>query len=79
MPVEKKNIFLHETQDALPFVSRSQRSETSLPKRDNPRAHASFIARKLNECRQNDVTQKQVAAIRHKEGMYLEFSGVKKP
>ena len=76
MPVEKRNIFLRETQDTLPFVSRSQRSETSFPKRDNPRAHASFITRKLNECRQQDLTQKQVAAIRHKEGTYLEFIGV---
>lgn len=75
MPVEKRNIFLRETQDVLPYVSGSKRSGISFPKRDDPRAHASFISRKLNECRQRDLTQKQVAAIRHKEGTYLEFIG----
>lgn len=75
MPVEKRNIFLHETQDALPYVSGSKRGERAFPKRDNPRAHASFIYQKLAECRERDLTQKQVAAIRHKEGTYLEFVG----
>lgn len=78
MPVEKRNIFLRETQDTLPFVSRSQRGSTAFPKREDPRTHAAFIYRKLSECRQQDLTQKQVAAIRHKEGTYLEFSGVEK-
>lgn len=76
MPVEKRNIFLRETQAALPYVSGSKRSGISFPKRDDPRAHASFISRKLHECRQRDLSQKQVAAIRHKDGTYLEFSGV---
>lgn len=75
MPVEKRNIFLHKTQDVLPYVSGSKRSGISYPKREDPRAHASYIFRKLAECRQQDLTQKQVAAIRHKEGTYLEFSG----
>ena len=47
MPVEKRNIFLRETQDVLPYVSGSKRSSISFPKRDDPRAHASFISRKL--------------------------------
>jgi len=74
--IEKRNIFLRETQNALPYVSGIKRSGVSFPKRDDPRAHASYISRKLNECRQQDLTQKQVAAIRHKEGTYLEFTGV---
>lgn len=76
MPVEKRNIFLRETQSALSYVSGSKRSRISFPKREDPRAHASLITRKLNECRQRDLSQKQVAAIRHKEGTYLEFIGV---
>lgn len=74
MPVEKRNIFLHETRDALPFVSKRGRSGTTFPVRTNPGAHAAFIARELNECRNQDLTQRQVAAIRYKDGLYLEFS-----
>ena len=75
MPVEKRNIFLQETQDTLPFVSKRKRSGTTFPVRTNPGAHAAFIARKLNECKSEDLTQRQVAAIRYKDGLYLEFSG----
>lgn len=75
MPVEKRNIFLHETQHALPYVSKRKRSDASFPCRENPKAHAAFILQKLEACRQQDYDQKQVAAIRHKEGIYLEFSG----
>ena len=75
MPVEKRNIFLHETRNALPFVSKSKRSGTSFPVRANPGAHAAFIAQKLNECKSQDLTQRQVAAIRYRDGLYLEFSG----
>lgn len=75
MPVEKRNIFLHETQHALPYISKRKRSDASFPCRENPKAHAAFILQKLEACRQQDYDQKQVAAIRHKEGIYLEFSG----
>lgn len=75
MPVEKRNIFLQETRDTLPFVSKHGRSGTAFPVRTNPGAHAAFIAQKLNECKSQDLTQRQVAAIRYKDGLYLEFSG----
>lgn len=74
MSVEKRNIFLKETQDTLPFVSKRGRSGTNFPVRANPGAHATFIIRKLSECRSQDLTQRQVAAIRYKDGLYLEFS-----
>ena len=75
MPVEKRNIFLQETRDTLPFISKRGRSGTTFPVRANPGAHAAFIAQKLNECRTQNLTQRQVAAIRYKDGLYLEFSG----
>lgn len=75
MPVEKRNIFLQETRDTLPFVSKRGRSGTTFPVRNNPDAHAAFIAKRLDECRTQDLTQRQVAAIRYKDGLYLEFSG----
>ena len=59
----------------LPFSSDSRRTTHSYPKRENPAAHAAFISRKLQECRNQNITQKQIAAIRYKEGVYLEFSG----
>ena len=74
MPVEKRNIFLQETRDTLPFVSKRGRSGTTFPVRTDPGAHAAFISRKLTECREQDLTQRQVAAIRYKDGLYLEFS-----
>lgn len=54
MPVEKRNIFLHETQHALPYVSKRKRSDASFPCRENPKAHAAFILQKLEACRQQD-------------------------
>ena len=68
-----KNIFLHGTELSLPYVSKSARFESNFPRRSNPRAHADFISRKLQECREQSLSQRQVAAIRYKEGVYLEF------
>ena len=78
MPVEKKNIFLNKTNTSIPYVSRSTPIEKNYPNRQNSKAHAKFIERKLNECYERSATQKQVAAIRYKEGVYLEFSSASK-
>ena len=75
MAVDKKNIFLETTKDVLPYVSGSKRFERRFPLRRDPAAHAAFISRKLQECKEQSLSQKQVAAIRYKEGTYLEFSG----
>ena len=74
MAVDKGNIFLTNTQDVLPYVSGSKRANRSLPIRNDPRAHAEFIRQKLNECQEKSLSQKQVAAIRYKDGTYLEFT-----
>lgn len=73
-----KNIFLHGTEIPLPYISPSAPFEHNYPRRSDPNAHAMFISRKLQECRDQSLTQKQVAAIRYKDGVYLEFSGAKK-
>lgn len=78
MAVDKKNIFLSDTINSLPYVSRSTPFDRNYPKRTNPAAHAAFISRKLQECREQSLTEKQVAAIRYKEGVYLEFSSAAK-
>ena len=75
MAVDKRNIFLESTKDVLPYVSGSKPFKRKFPLRSDPAAHAAFISRKLQECKEQSLSQKQVAAIRYKEGTYLEFSG----
>lgn len=77
MAVEKKNIFLADTVENLPYTSRSAFFESNIPARVNRADHGAFLKGKFKEAyRQNqDLTQRQVAAIKYKEGIYLEFSG----
>lgn len=75
MNIEKRNIFLTETERSLPYSSASGGPTHAYPHRDNPSRHAAFISMRLQECRDQSLTQKQVAAIKYKEGTYLEFSG----
>lgn len=70
-----KNIFLQHTVTPLPYASQSGGGGPKYPVRNDPDAHSKFIGRKLQESRAQDLTQRQVAAIRYKDGLYLEFSG----
>lgn len=70
-----KNIFLQHTATPLPYASQSRGGDPKYPVRSDPGAHAKFINRKLQESIAQDLTQRQVAAIRYKDGLYLEFSG----
>ena len=76
MAVEKRNIFLTQTVETMPYTSTSKPIGTNYPKR-TVATHAAFIQRKLQECYSKSLSQKQVAAIRYKEGTYLEFSSAK--
>ena len=73
MAVAKKNIFLTDTVESMPYVSSSRPIGTHFPTRVVS-THAAFIQSKLKECYDKSLTQKQVAAIKYKEGTYLEFS-----
>lgn len=73
MAVDKKNIFVTNTAEAMPYVSKPQMGESSYPKR-NVKSHAELIKTKLQSSYKAAITQKQAAAIRYKEGVYLEFS-----
>lgn len=73
MAVDKRNIFLTNTVDEMPYVSGSRPGKKNFPNR-NVSSHSNFIQNKLQQCYANDLSQKQVAAIRYKEGVYLEFS-----
>lgn len=49
MSVEKRNIFLHETQEVFSYVSGSGRAGIKFPKRTNQRAHADYIRQELDK------------------------------
>ncbi len=75
--IDKKNIFLSDTVENLPYTSRSRFFESNIPIRTNRTGHGNFLKRKFEEAyKQNqELTQRQIAAIKYKEGVYLEFSG----
>lgn len=75
MSVDKKNIFLTDTREVLAYRSKSNPITTNYPVRTDFSAHASFIERKMREARNKDLSQRQVAAIRYKTGLYLEIVG----
>ncbi len=77
MAVDKKNIFLTNTAETMPYVSGLQGGRSSYPKR-NVKSHAEFIQKKLQDSYKEAATQKQATSIRYKEGLYLEFSGAPK-
>lgn len=76
MVVEKKNIFLKQTVEIMPYKSEAKPIGKNFPKRDT-NIHANIIQRKIQQCYVESLTQKQVAAIRYKEGTYLEFTSAK--
>lgn len=73
MAVDKKNIFLINTAENMSYTSTPLSIEKTFPKR-NVKSHADFIRSKLQESYTEDITKKKAAAIRYKEGIYLEFS-----
>ena len=75
MAVDKKHLFLSHTAAPYPYSSDSHSVKKNYPQR-NPAAHAAYIQRKLSAAyAAHNLTQSQVAAIRYKDGIYLEVSG----
>ena len=78
MTIEKELIFLTDTVQKHPYgSSKNGRGSANYPDRANPIEHVSRIISQLKKCREQSLSPEQVAAIHYKEGMYLEFSGVK--
>ena len=75
MAEKKRNIFLHDVKAEIAYSSQGAHIERSFPVRSDPRQHALLIERKLRKSQEEALSQRQVAAIRYKEGLYLEFSG----
>ncbi len=72
----KRNIFLHDGKTEIAYSSEGAPFKRSFPVRQDPRQHAQFIGSQLRKCQEEKISRRQVAAIRYKEGLYLEFSGV---
>lgn len=75
MPVEKRNIFLERTKKSIPYRARSYPVNRNYPQRENSTVHGTNLEERLEECYKSSITKKQIAAIRYKDGVYLEFSG----
>lgn len=69
--VEKKNIFLVNTETPLDYSSRPGNGGTNFPSRSDGEKHAMFIQQKLKDIYQQSAVQKQAVAIRYKTGTYL--------
>ena len=68
MKIEKKNILLSSTFETMPYASVKRGREPKFPNRDVI-SHERALLKKLNEC----YSDKQVAAIKYKNGTCLEF------
>lgn len=76
MAVDKRNIFLTQTAETMSYIVASSPVSKKIPERIVS-THAEFVQRKLRECYASATKEKQTAAIRYKEGIYLEFSSAK--
>lgn len=77
MKIDKKNIFLTNTSETIAYTSTSSGfGTTRFPTRSNAYEHSKTILGKIQRCKEDDTVAKQAVAIHHKEGMYLEFSGL---
>ncbi|WP_289980786.1 S8 family peptidase [Lactobacillus sp. UCMA15818] len=72
--VEKRNIFLQGTEASIEYGGKPGMNGDKFPHRANAYGHGAFIQRKLKESYERSSKQKQAAAIRYKEGTYLEFT-----
>lgn len=75
MAVDKKNIFLENVTESLEYKSSSHPVSKNYPIRESVSSHASYIKNRFEACCQQELSQKQISAVKHKNGMYLEFSG----
>lgn len=72
--IKKKNIFLKNTIDAMPYNSTSSNAQKKIPQR-NIKSHAKMIEEKLHNCYEQLSIQQQAVSIKFNDGIYLEISG----
>lgn len=76
MAVDKKNVFLVNTNFSLPYSGRPIPVKAKHPVRPNSQQHGEMIQIKINESYERSAVQKKAAAIKYKKGTYLEFKSL---
>ena len=74
--MEKANIFLSNTKESMPYkTTRRGGGKNNYPVLTQPLAHVRKLKQELDSIINNAITPKQVAAIKEKDGFYLDVSG----
>lgn len=68
-----ENIFIKGTPESVPYRSVKLGRSTEFPVRSDPRGHARYVETRLHAAYERSDTQKKAAAIRYKDGMYIQF------
>lgn len=75
MDRQKKNIILHNTYDAINFISDSSRSNNKIKPRDRE-FHGQRLLRQFeNVWKTNEQQKAMFATIKERQGTYIEFKG----
>ena len=74
--MEKANIFLINTKESMPYkTTRKARGSHNYPDLDQPLEHVRKLKQELDSIVKTTISSKQVAAIKEKDGFYLDVSG----
>ena len=74
--MEKANIFLSNTKESMPYkTTRRVGGKNNNPVLTQPLAHVRKLKQELDSIINSAITPKQVAAIKEKDGFYLDVSG----
>lgn len=74
--MEKANIFLSNTKESMPYkTTRRGGGKNNYPVLTQPLAHVRKLKQELDSIINSAITPEQVAAIKEKDGFYLDISG----
>ena len=74
--MEKANIFLSNTKESMPYkTTKKPRVTHNYPHLDRPLEHVRKLKQELDSIVKTTITSQQVAAIKEKDGFYLDVSG----
>lgn len=74
--MEKANIFLSNTKESMPYkTTRRGGGKNNYPVLTQPLAHVRKLKQELDSIVKTTISSKQVAAIKEKDGFYLDVSG----
>lgn len=74
--MEKANIFLSNTKESMPYKTpKKSRVKHNYPDLERPLEHVRKLKQELDSIVKTTISSKQVAAIKEKDGFYLDVSG----